>query len=207
MHNHRDTALGGKADVDGLLAGFNSVNDSLADLEDRLQDNMVLMESLNNSLTKAKDQLTPAEKALDDVSTLIKPMKPQLDTLKDLLQNGGQQVEGAQENAEKAGKEATAGNQDLLTLEKQLGHLQNATREDGETEPVGDRLKKLQQDARTLANITEEIVQDLEGKANSIQTLQGEILQKSTKLEGLDAKLKKLLTELRTKAKTLSTCK
>ncbi|XP_030584440.1 laminin subunit beta-3 [Archocentrus centrarchus] len=202
----RDIALGGKADVDGLLAGFNSVNDSLADLEDRLQDNMVLMDSLNNNLTKAKDQLTPAEKALDDVSTLIKPMKPQLDMLKDLLQNGGQQVEGAQENAEKAGKEAAAGNQDLLTLEKQLRHLQNATREDGETEPVGDRLNKLQQDARTLTNITENIVQDLEGNANSIQTLQGEILQKSMKLEGLDAKLKKLLTELRKKAKTLITC-
>lgn len=58
----------------------------------------------------------PAEKALDDVSTLIKPMKPQLDKLKDLLQDGGQLAEDARENAEKADKEAAAGNQvkDLL---------------------------------------------------------------------------------------------
>lgn len=60
----------------------------------------------------------PAEKALDDVATLIKPMKPQLDELRDLLQDGGQQAEDARENAEKADKEAAAGNQvkDLLWL-------------------------------------------------------------------------------------------
>lgn len=62
-------------------------------------------------IIQAKDQVSSAEKALDDVSTLITPMKPQLDTLKDLLQNGGQQAQGAQENAEQADKEATAGNQ------------------------------------------------------------------------------------------------
>lgn len=43
-------------------------------------------------------------------------MKPQLDKLKDLLQDGGQLAEDARENAEKADKEAAAGNQvkDLL---------------------------------------------------------------------------------------------
>lgn len=58
----------------------------------------------------------PVEKALDDVATLIKPMKPQLEKLRDLLQDGGQQAEDAQENAEKADKEAAAGSQvkDLL---------------------------------------------------------------------------------------------
>lgn len=67
---------------------------------------------------QAKDQLVPVEKALDDVATLIKPMKPQLEKLRDLLQDGGQQAEDAQENAEKADKEAAAGSQvkDLLQL-------------------------------------------------------------------------------------------
>lgn len=67
---------------------------------------------------QAKDQLSPAEKALDDVSTLIKPMKPQLDELKDLLQNGGQQAQDAQEDANKAEDEADAANKvrDLLSM-------------------------------------------------------------------------------------------
>lgn len=59
---------------------------------------------------QARDQLSPAEKALDDVSTLITPMKPQLDELKDLLQNAGQQAQDAQDNAGKAEQEAAAAN-------------------------------------------------------------------------------------------------
>lgn len=58
-----------------------------------------------------KDLLTPAEKALDDVSALIKPMKPQLDELKELLQNGSQQAQDAQDNADKADDEAAAANE------------------------------------------------------------------------------------------------
>lgn len=60
---------------------------------------------------QAKDKLTPAEKSLDDVSTLIKPMKPELDELKDLLQKGSQQARDAQENADKAEDEAAAANE------------------------------------------------------------------------------------------------
>lgn len=52
MHILRDTALGVKADVDGLLAGFNSVENSLSDLEDKLQDSIDIMDKLNTSLTK-----------------------------------------------------------------------------------------------------------------------------------------------------------
>lgn len=205
----RDTAQGVKADVDGLLTGFSSVEGSLSDLEDRLQNSMDLIDNLNNSLTKAKDQLSPAEKALDDVSTLIKPMKPQLDELKDLLQNGGQQAQNAQENADNAEGEAAAANQDLLSLEKQLDRLKDeapASGSGGEAAQVGDRLAKLQQDAGVLANTTENMMKALEGKGDSLRLLQDEILQKSTKLEGLDAKLKDLLAKLRKKAQDLSTC-
>ncbi|XP_044068558.1 laminin subunit beta-3 isoform X2 [Siniperca chuatsi] len=205
----RDTALGVKADVDGLLAGFGLAEGSLSDLEDKLQNSMDLLDNLNNSLTKAKDQLSPAEKALDDVSTLIKPMKPQLDELKDLLQNGGQQAQDAQENADKAEDEAATANEDLLSLEKQLDRLKDeaAAREPGEEAgPVGERLATLQQDAGALANTTENMMKALEGKADSLRFLQNEILQKSTKLEGLDAKLKDLVAKLRKKANDLSTC-
>lgn len=205
----RDTALGVKADVDGLLAGFGAVEGSLSDLEDKLQNSMDLMDNLNNSLTEAKDQLAPAEKALEDVSTLIKPMKPKLDELKDLLQNGGQQAQDAQENADKAENEAASANEDLLSLEKQFDRLKDeapATGGGGESGDVGDRLAKLQQDAGVLANTTQNMIKALEGKGDSLRLLQDEILQKSTKLEGLDAKLKDLLANLRKKVHDLSTC-
>lgn len=51
-HIYRDTALGVKADVDGLLAGLGSVEGSLSDAEDKLQNTMELIDNLNNDLTK-----------------------------------------------------------------------------------------------------------------------------------------------------------
>lgn len=44
------------------------------------------------------------------------------------------------------------------------------------------------------------------GKGESLKQLQDEILQKSEKLNGLDAKLKDLLEKLRKKAHDLSIC-
>ncbi|XP_040014667.1 laminin subunit beta-3-like [Xiphias gladius] len=205
----RDTALGVKADVDGLLKGLGSVEGSLSDLEDKLQNSMDIIDNLKNNLNEAKDKLTPAEKSLDDVSTLIKPMKPELDELKDLLQKGSQQARDAQENADKAEDEAAAANEDMLSLEKQLDRLKDqvaASGAVGEAGPVGDRLARLQRDAGALANTTENMMKALEGKADSLRRLQDEIVQKSTKLEGLDAKLTNLLSNLRKKAHDLTIC-
>ncbi|XP_071350563.1 laminin subunit beta-3 [Trachinotus anak] len=205
----RDTAQGVKADVDGLVEGFKVAESSLSDVEDKLEDSMALIDSLNNNLTEAKKQLTPAEKALDDVSVQVKPIKTQLDELKDLLQNGGQQAQEAQDNADKAEDEATAANEDLSSLEEQLDRLRDqaaASGPDGEVGPVRERLAKLQEDAGALGNTTDNMLKALEGKADSLRQLQDEILQKSTKLQGLDDKLQNLLSELRKKAHDLSTC-
>ncbi|KAI3370517.1 hypothetical protein L3Q82_025278 [Scortum barcoo] len=205
----RDTAQGVKADVDGLLTRFNTVEGSLPDLNDKLEKSLDDLEDLKKNLTKAENQLRPAEKALDDISALIKPMKPQLDELKDLLQNGGQRAQDAQDSADKAKDEADAANEDLLVLEDQLHRLKEKAPDSGsggEVGPVGERLKKLQQDAGALANSTEDMMNALEGKADSLRGLQDEILQKSTRLDGLDAKLKDLLEQLRKKASDLSTC-
>lgn len=65
---------------------------------------------------QAKDQLSPAEKALDDTATLIKPMKPQLDELKQLLQNGGQQAQDAQNSADDATNEAASASEVRVLL-------------------------------------------------------------------------------------------
>lgn len=38
--------------MDGLLSGFGSVEGSLSDIEDKLQDNMDLLDDVNNHLNK-----------------------------------------------------------------------------------------------------------------------------------------------------------
>ncbi|XP_029006744.1 laminin subunit beta-3 [Betta splendens] len=204
----RDTAVGVKADVDGLLHTFGPVEESISAIEDKLQDFTDVIKNLSDSLTKVKDQVTPAEKALNDVSELINPMKPQLDELKDLLQNGSQLAQDAQDNADKAKEEAEAGNKDLLTLGEKLNLLKDQAPPSGSggDVPVGERLMKLQQAAGALANSTETMMEAMEGKADILRGLQEEILQKSTRLEGLDTKLKDLLAQLRKKANDLSSC-
>ncbi|KAG7493356.1 hypothetical protein JOB18_007172 [Solea senegalensis] len=205
----RDKALKVKGDVDGLLPGLGSAEDSLADLEDKLKDSLDLIDDLNNNLTKVHDQLTPAEKTLDDISTLINPMKPQLDQLKDLLQNGDQEAQDALEDADKAEDEAAAGNKDLSSLEKQLELLKDkipATGTGGEAGSPGERLTKLQQDAGALGNTTADMMKALDGKADSLRGLQDQILQKSKNLEGLEDKVKNLLSQLRKKVQDLRDC-
>ncbi|XP_041836366.1 laminin subunit beta-3 isoform X2 [Melanotaenia boesemani] len=206
--NARDIALGVKADVDKLLSSFGSAEDSLSDLENKLQDSMDLIDSINKNLTQSKNQLVPAEEALDDISKLIEPMKPKLDELKKLLQNGSQQAQDAEEDAGKAEEEAAAAAEDLMTLEKQLDQLKEkgVPGAAGEAGPVEDRLAKLQEDAGALVNTTDNMMKSLEGKADSLRKLQDEILQKSSKLEGLDTKLQDLLGQLQKKARDLSSC-
>ena len=57
-------------------------------------------------LVQAGKLLDPTEKGLDDVSTIIKPLKPQLDELKELLRKTDQKAEDAKDNADNAEKEA-----------------------------------------------------------------------------------------------------
>lgn len=61
-------------------------------------------------LLQAEDKLSPAEKVLEEVSTLMGPLKPQLDNVKDLLQNARNQAKKAQENAGNAEGDAAAAN-------------------------------------------------------------------------------------------------
>ncbi|KAE8297870.1 Laminin subunit beta-3 [Larimichthys crocea] len=205
----RNTAVGVKADVDKKLTEFDTLENSLPDVKNKLTSSMDIIDNVNYNLTKAKDQLIPAEKALDDVLSLIKPMKPQLDELKNLLQRGSEKALGAKDNADDAEDNAALAEKDLLSLQKQLDNLKKVippSGSGGESGPVGDRLAKLQQDAGVLANTTENMLKALEGKGDSLRQLQDEVLQKSAKLEGLDEKLRDLLAKLRKKASDLSTC-
>ncbi|KAM3877796.1 laminin subunit beta-3 [Diretmus argenteus] len=205
----RDAALGVKADVDGLLEGFGTVEKSLGDLENRLQDSMDITDELNINLDRAKTQLRPAEKALKDISALTGGMKPQLATLKDLLLHGGQLAADATEDARKAKEEADAAAEDVLSLAKQLERLQELDARSGRGDGAGgtsERLKKLRDDAGDLAKYTGNAMKSLADKADSLRRLQGEVIQKSQMLEGLDAKLKGILQKLRVKSHNLLTC-
>lgn len=51
LHTHRDTALGVKSEVDRLLSGFPPMEDTLSNLDDRLQDSMDNTDTLINNLT------------------------------------------------------------------------------------------------------------------------------------------------------------
>ncbi|CAN9512145.1 unnamed protein product [Ophioblennius macclurei] len=204
----RDKALEGKDDVEKLLNGFDPVENNLSDLEDQLQDSMDNIDNLNNNLTEARNQLSPGEKALDDILTLIQPVKPKLDELKDLLQNGEQLAKDAKEDADKAEEETNAANEELETVEKQLDRLKDETptQAAGVEGSPADRLAKLKEGTEDLANTTDTMLKDMEGKADTLKDLQDEILQKSIKLQGLDTTLQELLTKLRKKARDLSTC-
>ncbi|XP_047437735.1 laminin subunit beta-3-like [Mugil cephalus] len=203
----RDTAVGVKADVDGLLEGFRAAEGSESDLEQRLSDTMDMIDKLNNNLTDAENKLTPAEKNLIDLAKLINDMKPQMDDLKQLLQDGKQQAEEALEKADLANDKADEAENDLLTLEKQFENLKGKDPgTSGNAGVVKDRLAKMQKDTGALVNTTDTMMKALEGKADSLRRLQGEILQKSTKLEGLDAKMRELLENLRYQADRHTSC-
>jgi hypothetical protein len=60
------------------------------------------------SSLQTKAQLTPAVKALGEVSALAEGMKPQLEGLKALVRSGGLLAQNAEGEANKANKEADA---------------------------------------------------------------------------------------------------
>ncbi|CAB1354088.1 unnamed protein product [Coregonus sp. 'balchen'] len=171
-----DAALGVKADVDGLLEGFTTVEGSLSGMNDKVQDSLDIVEDISNSLTQTKAQLTPTVKALGEVSALAEGMKPQLEGLKVLVHSGGLLAQNAKGEADKAKKEADAA------------------------------ARKLQEEAGSLAQDTGDMMKSLAGKADSLRRLQDEVLLKSQRLTGLDGKLRDLLADMRQKVKILSTC-
>ncbi|KAK7880274.1 hypothetical protein WMY93_030641 [Mugilogobius chulae] len=189
-----DTAKGVKADVDELVPEMRTVEQSISDLEDKLQNSLDLIDNLSDNIKKVNEQLSPAEKALDDTSVSLKPLKPKLEELKNLLEEGKRQTLDTKDKADKAEKEATQLLshinlfQDMKTLEKDLETLKAkaaANKPDGNAADLRDRLAKLQQDAAALTNTTDDMFKALDGKADSIKLLQEEIIAKSSRLEAL----------------------
>ncbi|CAL9704999.1 unnamed protein product [Knipowitschia caucasica] len=205
----RDTANAVKADVDDQVTELRSVEQSLSDIEDKLDQSSDLVNSLSDYISKVEQQLSPAEKALNDTSEVLKPVKPNLEELKRLLDEAKRQTLDVQDKADDAEEEAAITAEDMKTLEKQLEILKTKaadSKPDGDTEKLGERLTKLQEDAKTLTNTTNSMFNALDGKAESIRQLQKEILAKSSTLEGLDVKLGDLLAQLRKRAKELRSC-
>lgn len=61
------------------------------------------------SFAQVKDQLSPAEKNLNDADAMMKPMTSQLRALKDLLENARQKAQEARDSSEDAEREAANG--------------------------------------------------------------------------------------------------
>lgn len=51
----RDAALGVKADVDGLLEGFTTVEGSLSGLEEKVQESLDIVDDISSNLTQVRD--------------------------------------------------------------------------------------------------------------------------------------------------------
>ncbi|XP_027858860.1 laminin subunit beta-3 isoform X1 [Xiphophorus couchianus] len=204
----RVKALGTKDNLDKLLKGLDAGNDSFSDLEGKLQGSLDLIDSVRDDLTQVEDTLKPAEKALTDTEALTTPMKDQLEELKKLLEDAKRKAPEALQTAGKAEEEAAAAQPILKSLEEQLDRLkgQVSPGAPGETSPLAERVEKLKEKAKTLTNTTLNMTDALEGKADTLRGLQDEIIQKSAKLEGLDAKLKDILQAIRKRADDLRTC-
>ncbi|KAM9522760.1 laminin subunit beta-3 isoform 1-T2 [Salvelinus alpinus] len=205
----RDAALGVKADVDGLLEGFTTVEGSLSGLEEKVQESLDIVDDISSNLTQTKAQLSPAVKALGEVSALAEGMKPQLEGLRALVRSGDMLAQNATEEADKAKREADAAAKELASLEKQLEQLRAAERTSGRgdgTGTAGARLQKLQEEAGSLAQDTGDMIKALAGKADSLHSLQDEVLLKSQRLTGLEAKLLDLVADMRQKVTIFSTC-
>ncbi|CAF94661.1 unnamed protein product, partial [Tetraodon nigroviridis] len=105
----RDRALDIEDNVDTRVSGLDLLDKSLSDIEDKVQNSTGLTDGLKTLLLQIKDQLSPAERNLDDATTLMKPMTVQLGQLKDLLENVRQKAQGARDSSEAAEREAVAG--------------------------------------------------------------------------------------------------
>ncbi|XP_029907597.1 laminin subunit beta-3 [Myripristis murdjan] len=205
----RDKAVGVNADVNGLLEGMDAVKGTIKDLEDKLNNSTDIIETLDDKLAKAKAQLKPAEKTMNDLTALKDQIRPQLEKLKDLLQDRDQLADNATDTADKAEDEALAGADDLEKLKSLLDRLKTAQANSGRGDgagSTGDRLLKLKDDANNLLKYTGDTMQDMTDKADSLKKLQDEVLKKSQQLDGLDARLRGLLRDIRMKAQVLATC-
>lgn len=69
LHTHRDTAVGVKSEVDKLLSGFPPKEDTLSNLEDRLQDNGDNIDTLTNNLTKVGSKDLSKERRYSPIQT------------------------------------------------------------------------------------------------------------------------------------------
>ncbi|KAJ8412103.1 hypothetical protein AAFF_G00143700 [Aldrovandia affinis] len=206
----RDTALGVKDTVDGLLGDLDKVEESLEVMESKIQDSLDIVDSVSRNVVETKAKLGPALTVLDEVTGLAATMPPQLDKLKALVQNGSQNAANAQEDAEAAQEEADAAAKDLQALENKLELLQQKAKEanssrDGVGTP-GDRLQRLQEEAGTLVQDTMGMMRKLTGAEESLTQATNQLMQKSQKLTGLDDRLQDILDEIRQKANYMNTC-
>ncbi|KAJ8260266.1 hypothetical protein GJAV_G00178990 [Gymnothorax javanicus] len=207
----RDKALGVEEQVKDLLDNIDNTEDELDDAETQVQDSNRVLDDIERNINKAKDKLDPATKVLEEVAGLTGGITPLLDKLKDLAQKGSENANKAEKDAEAAKQEADSAAKGLKDLEDQLKLLKQKTPETGGTGDgeggVGDRLKKLQEQAGTLVQDTIDMMKKLTGTEDSLGKATNKLLEKAQNLTGLEEKVQDLLDKIRVKITEHTTCK
>ncbi|KAG7477647.1 hypothetical protein MATL_G00071830 [Megalops atlanticus] len=208
--NARDTALGVKDRVDGLLGDLSSAETSVEDAESKIQESLDIVDTINSNIKETTAQLGPAQKALEGVTDLTAAMRPELDGLKALVESSGLLAEQAQGDAVAAKEKAEAAAKDLKAVEDQLELLRKKAKEssgrgDGAGSP-GERVQHLQEEAGTLIQETVDMMRRLTGVEGSLQLMSDQLEQKSQRLTGLDEKLLTILNDIRQRGERLAAC-
>ncbi|XP_036386198.1 laminin subunit beta-3 [Megalops cyprinoides] len=208
--NARDTALGVKDRVDGLLGDLSSAETSVEDAESKIQESLGIVDTINSNIKETTAQLGPAQKALEGVADLTAAMRPQLDDLKALVESSGLLAEQAQDDAVAAKEKADAAAKGLEAVEDQLELLKQKAKEssgrgDGAGSP-GDRVQHLQEEAGTLIQDTVDMMRRLTGVEESLQLMSDQLEQKSQRMTGLDERLLTILNDIRQRGERLAAC-
>ncbi|KAK3512952.1 hypothetical protein QTP70_031695 [Hemibagrus guttatus] len=204
--NARDMALDLQNSTDGVLATLNYGESALADMEEKLQHNHNNIDRVRNIVQNVEDVLLPVEGLVKEGLGVVDTLQPLLDPLKEEVHRGRELAEKAGENAEGAEHEAKTAAQDLELLQQQLLKLQQNTDSNNDTDAAGKRLQTLQTEATHLIEDTAHILTQLSDKEAGLQSLGEEFMLHSQLLDGLESRLKELISNISAKAKYLSGC-
>ncbi|KAK2821103.1 hypothetical protein Q7C36_020446 [Tachysurus vachellii] len=203
--NARDMALDLQNTTDGVLASLNHGESALADMEEKLQHNLDNNNQVRNDIQNVKDVLFPVEGLVNRGLGVLDTLHAMLDPLKEEVHKGRELVENVGENAKGAEHEAKTAAQDLELLQQQMLTLQQNI-DINTTTDAAERLQTLQTEATHLIQDTADILNQLTDKEAGLQKLGEEFVLNAQLLDGLESRLKELISNISTKAKYLSSC-
>ncbi|XP_026888172.2 laminin subunit beta-3 [Electrophorus electricus] len=204
--NARDVALELQENAETLLTSLDENESTITDMEEKLRESQDIVDSVKQDVQKSEQVLEPAEGLVGELPGLLEAMHPLLEGLIMLTKRGGVLATEAVKQADGAEEEANNAAQDLLVLQDQLVKLKQASKDSDGAGAARKRLQALQQDTTALIQDTTDTIHKLTDKEESLQRGAADLLMNVGRLEGLDAQVQELLTDIRTKATRLTMC-